>query len=126
MPGLPNVPMMGAMQQQPATNLLSLLVDVAFGFIGGLMIFFGPMPVIEYGTHLAMILIKQTGYGSSPFASIGFSAAPYVVLAPVGGFALKEIASVRSIRGFLYFAAAVLIGLAIAYVTKGYFTTVIK
>jgi hypothetical protein len=82
--------------------------------------------VITYGTHLAMELVKQTGYGSGPLASFGFSAAPYVVLAPVGGFALKELASVRSLRGFAYFVAAVLIGVVIAFVTKGYFVTVIK
>ena len=123
MSGLPQMPMMGV--PQPTTNLLNILVDIAFGFAGGLMIFFGPMPVITYGTHLAEMLLKQTGYGSGPLASFGFSAAPYVVLAPVGGFALKELASVRSLKGFAYFAAAVLVGIAIAFVTKGYFSTVI-
>jgi len=114
------------MQQASTTNLLSILIDIAFGFAGGLIIFFGPEPVIKYGTHLAMEIMKQTGYGASPFMSLGLSAAPYVVLAPIGGLALKELASVRSLRGFAYFAAAVLVGLAIAFVTKGYFATVIR
>ena len=127
MPQMPaGMPMFGGMaQQQPTTNLLNILVDIAFGFVGGLMIFFGPMPVITYGTQLATTLIKQTGYGSGPFASFGFSAATYVVLAPVGGFALKELASVRSLRGFAYFAAGIIAGLAIAYFTKSYFTPLI-
>jgi hypothetical protein len=125
-PKMPHFPNMTGNPVEPTTNLLNLIVDVTFGFIGGLIIFFGALPVIKAGEHLAMELIKQTGYGSSPFASFGFTAAPYIVLAPVGGFALKEIASVRSIRGFLYFIAAVFLGLVIAYFTKGYFAQFIK
>ena len=91
------------------------------------MIFFGPQPVIAYGTHLATELIKMTGYGSGPFASLGIaSAAPYVILAPVGGFALKELAGIRSLKGFAYFAGALIAGFTIAFVTKGYFATLIK
>lgn len=119
--------MMGVGQQDSSTNLLNILVDIAFGFIAGLMIFFGPMPVIAYGTHLATELLKQTGYGSGPMASLGIaSAAPYVIIAPVGGFALKHLASVRSLKGFAFFAGAILAGIAIAFVTKGYFATLIK
>jgi hypothetical protein len=114
------------MVQQPTTNLLSLLVDTAFGFIAGLMVFFGPMPVIAYGTHLAMDLMKQTGYGSGPLAMYGFTAAPYVILLPIGGFALKELASVRSIKGFFYFAAAILIGFALAFFTRGSFAQLLQ
>jgi hypothetical protein len=127
MPQMPaGMPMVGGMGQQDSTNLLNILVDIAFGFAGGLMIFFGPQPVITYGTHLAMDLLKQTGYGSGPLAAFGLaSAAPYVVLAPVGGFALKELAAVRSIRSFAFFAVSVLIGLAIAYFTQGYFAPLI-
>jgi hypothetical protein len=128
MPKAPQVSEMHMMMRDQAssTNLLNILFDIAFGFVGGLMYFFGPQAVLAYGTQLAMALIKQTGYGQGPLASFGFTAAPYVILLPIGGFSLKELASVRTIRGFLYFLGAVLIGIAIAYVTKGYFATIIK
>ncbi len=130
--GLPQMPtgmsnVAGMWTQEPQTNLLNILVDVAFGFVGGLMIFFGPMPIIQYGTHLATDLMKQFGAGAGPLASFGIaSAAPYVILAPVGGFALKQLASVRSIKGFAYFAASVLVGVAIAFFTKGYFAPLMQ
>ncbi|OGF78334.1 hypothetical protein A3A15_00490 [Candidatus Giovannonibacteria bacterium RIFCSPLOWO2_01_FULL_43_60] len=114
-------------QAQPGTNLLSILINLAFGFVIGLMIFFGPKDVLEYGSKLAGELIKLTGYGQQ-MASFGFAtaAAPYIVIAPIAGIVLKEISSVRSLKGFAYFAIAVLVGVAVAYFSQGYFATLIS
>jgi hypothetical protein len=122
--GMSGTPMMG---QESGTNLLSILVDVAFGFVAGLIIFFGFQPVIEYGSKLAEQLFNMTPQGAQ-MAQFGMAAtyAPYVILAPIGGLVLKELASVRSIKSFAIFAAAILAGLAIAFFTQGYFGPLIK
>lgn len=121
------MPMMpGFGQQEQGTNLLSILINLAFGFVIGLMIFFGPKDVIEYGSKLAGELIKLTGYGQQ-MAAFGFAttAAPFIILAPIAGMVIKEISSVRSLKGFAYFTIAVLIGVAASYFSQGYFQSVI-
>ena len=106
--------------QSQGPNLLSIITDVAFGFVGGLMLFVGFSEVITYGSKLAMQLIKTTGYGQQ-MAMFGgaATAAPYIVLAPLAGIVGKQLSAVRSIKGFAYFAAAVLVGVALAFFTKG-------
>ena len=107
-------------QDTQGTNLLSILINLAFGFVAGLMIFIGPKEVIAYGTTLAGDLMKLTGYGQQ-MAAFGFAtaAAPYVVLAPIAGMVAKQLSSVRSLRGFGYFGAAVFGGLAVSYFSYG-------
>ncbi len=103
------------------TNLLSISINLAFGFVLGLMVFLGVAEVIAYGTLLAEKLLALSGYGQQ-MAAFGFAttAAPYIVLAPIAGMVVKQLASVRSIKGFAYFAAAVLVGFAAAYFAQGY------
>lgn len=121
-PGMTGMPGM----HQSETNLFSILVNMAFGFVAGLMVFLGPKEVLEYGSVLATEVIKATGYGSQ-LAQFGITtAAPYVVLAPLGGLVVKELSSVRSVKGFLYFGAAVFAGFAIAFIAQGYFATLIS
>jgi len=113
------------MGQQPAdqgTNLLSILINVAFGFVGGLMVFIGSGEVIAYGSKLATKLIERSGYGRQ-VAMFGFatSAAPYIVLAPIAGIVAKQLSSVRSLKDFVYFAGAIIAGFAIAFFGQGYF-----
>ena len=114
-------------QDAQGTNLLSIVINLAFGFVAGLMIFIGPREVIAYGSKLAEDLIKLTGYGQQ-MAAFGFAttAAPYIVLAPIAGMVAKQLSSVRSLKGFLYFAIAVIVGCAGAYFSQGYFTTLIS
>jgi hypothetical protein len=113
-------PMM-AMGMDEGTNLLSILINIAFGFVAGLMIFIGFQDVITYGSKLAAEIIKMTGYGQQ-MAAFGFAttAAPYVVLTPIAGMAVKQLASVRSLKSFAYFAAAVALGVAVAFFAQGY------
>src|SRR6185437_16639269 len=94
-------------QPQSSTNLFSTLVNIAFGFVLGLVIFSGFEPTVAYGTKLAATLIKTSGYGQQ-MAAFGFAttAAPYVVFAPLLGLVATQLKSVNSIRGFVYFAAA--------------------
>jgi hypothetical protein len=108
--------------QQPETNLFNIIVSVLFGLVGGLMLFVGAKEVIAYGSKLAGEAMKLTGYGQQ-MAAFGFatSAAPYIILAPLAGIAVKQLSGVRSIKGFAYFAVAVLAGGAAAYFGKGYF-----
>jgi hypothetical protein len=108
-------------------NLFTIIINVLFGFFGGLILFIGAPEVIAYGTSLAQHLLKVSGYGQQ-MAQFGFAttAAPYVVLAPIGGIAVKQLTAVRSIKSFLFFAGAVLVGVALAYFTQGYFVTLIK
>jgi hypothetical protein len=112
----------GGFSQEPRANLLSVLTDIAFGFIAGLMIFIGPKEVIEYGSKLAGDLVKLADFerqlGSSGFAT---SAAPYVLLAPLGGVIVRQLSSVRSFKTFTYFILAVGMGIALAYITREYF-----
>ena len=121
MPPTMQNPYMGSMQGSE-TNLLSILINVAFGFEAGLIFLFGIEHVLAYGSHLATQLIKMSGYGQS-MAAFGFvtSAAPFIILAPIGGLVLKELSSVRSIKSFVYFAIAVIAGFALAYISQGYF-----
>ena len=118
-----NPQMMGA---DDGINLLSIIINIAFGFVIGLVIFFGFASVIEYGQKLATNLMTLTGYGQQvAMFGLATTAAPYVVLAPIAGMALRQLASVRSIKSFVFFAVAVLVGIAIAFLTQGYFSTVI-
>jgi hypothetical protein len=114
-------PLMGG---DDGINLFSIILNIVFGFIGGLMIFIGATEVIAYGSTLAEQLIKVSGYGKQ-MASFGFatSAAPYVVLAPIGGLVVRQLTSIRTLKSFAFFAGAVLLGLALAYVSKGYVLT---
>ena len=113
MPGMPGA--------DDGINLLSILINLAFGFIGGLMIFLGPMEVLAYGSKLAAQILELTGYGSQ-MSAFGFAttAAPYVVIAPIGGMVLKQLAAVRSIKSFAFFAVAALIGVAVAFFAQTY------
>ena len=108
--------------QEQGTNLLEILINLAFGFAAGLIIFLGFKEVIAYGTKLATELFKMTPQGQQ-MAAFGMAAsyAPYVVLAPLGGMAVKQLTSVRSFRSFAYFVAAVALGITIAFFTQGYF-----
>ncbi len=107
------------------TNLLSIILNIAFGFVAGLMYLFGVQETIAYGSTLAAGLMKTTGYGQMGGFSIA-SAAPYIVLAPLAGMVAKQLSSVRSLKSFLYFALAVAAGFAAAYVSQGYFATLIS
>jgi hypothetical protein len=112
------------MGQDQGINLLGILINIAFGFIGGLILFLGFSEVVTYGSKLATELIKLTGYGQQmAMFGVATSAAPYIVIAPIAGLTLKQLASVRSIKTFAFFVAAVLVGLAVAFVTQGYFHT---
>jgi len=103
------------------TNLLSISINIIFGLVAGLMFFIGFTEVIEYGSKLATQLIKLSGYGQQ-MATYGFaiSAAPYLVLAPIVGIVGKQLSSVRSLKGFLYFSLAILAGVAVAYLVQGF------
>lgn len=115
--------MMG-MQQESNTNLLSVLINIAFGYILGLAIFLGLHEVISYGSKLAGELIKLTGYGQQmQMFGLATSAAPYIVLAPLGGMVVKQLSSVRSLKSFAYFVLAVLAGVSAAYLTQSYVVT---
>src|SRR4051812_36244797 len=93
--GMP--PMMGGMNQ--GTNLLSIIINIAFGFVAGLMVFLGTKEVIEYGTKLAGDLLTMSGYGKQ-MSSFGMAttALPYIVLTPIVGMVGKQLASVRSLK----------------------------
>ena len=106
----------GLGQGAEGTNLFSILVNVAFGFVGGLMVFLGPREVIAYGTKLAGELMNLTGFGQQ-MGGFGFAAtaAPYIILAPIGGLVIRELTSVRSLKRFAFFAAAVIAGFAVSY-----------
>ncbi len=118
MPGMGN--------QSEGINLLSILINIAFGFVVGLMVLFGWKEVIAYGSKLAEDLIDMTGYGQG-MGGLGFAvtAAPYIVIAPIAGMVLKQLAAVRSIKTFAFFVVASLVGVSIAYFAQGYFSTVI-
>lgn len=103
------------------TNLLSILINIAFGFVAGLMLFLGVSEVIEYGSRLAAQLLELSGYGQQMAAfGLATTAAPYIVLAPIAGLVVKQLTSVRSFKGFAYFIVAVLVGVAGAYFAQGY------
>src|SRR3989344_3750128 len=73
------------------------------------------------GTNLLSIFINLSGYGQQ-MAAFGFAttAAPYVVLAPIVGMVLRQLASVRSLKSFAFFAVAVIVGFAVSYFSYGY------
>lgn len=111
----------------PGTNLLEIVINISFGFVAGLMIFLGPKETISFGSKLAADLIKMSGYGAQMSAfGLATTAAPYVIIAPIGGMVLKQLASVRSLKSFGYFVAAVLAGLALAFITQVYFAALMK
>lgn len=112
------------MTGESETNLLSIILNIAFGFVAGLMYLFGVKEVIEYGSAIAADLLGSTGYGQMPGFSIA-TAAPYIILAPIGGMVLRQLSGVRSFKGFLFFIVAVGAGLAVAFVMQGYFKTLI-
>jgi hypothetical protein len=107
-------------------NLFSIILNIIFGFVIGLIVFLGFKDVIAYGTELAGNLLKLTGYGQQ-MSQFGFAttALPYVVLAPIAGLVVKELSSIRTLKGFGYFVLAVLAGFIIAYFSQGYFASVI-
>jgi hypothetical protein len=113
-------PHMMGMSGESETSLLSILLNVAFGFVAGLMFFLGVFEVLEYGKELAADILEAVGYGQMPGMNIA-SFAPYIILAPLGGMVLKQLSSVRSLKSFAFFAVAVIAGVAIAFVTQGYF-----
>lgn len=114
-------------QRAEETNLLSIIINILFGFVAGLMIFISPKEVIAYGSKLAGELIKLTGYGQQ-MSAFGFAttAAPYIILTPIVGMVTRQLSSVRSLKSFGYFAVAVLVGCAAAYFSQGYFVTLLK
>ena len=115
--GMPMMP--GAHDQ--GTNLLEILINIAFGFVVGLIIFLGWKEVIAAGSNLATQLFNMSPQGQQ-MAAFGMAAnyAPYVVLAPLGGMVVKQLTAVRSLKTFAYFVLAVLLGIAIAFFAKGY------
>jgi len=117
--------MMPSGMQGGGTNLWSIILNIAFGFVAGLMVFMGVPHVLAYGSQLASEIMKQVGYGQQMGGfGLAASAAPYIVIAPIAGLVVKELSSVRSLKSFGYFAAAVLVGFAIAFATQGYFASV--
>ena len=103
-------------------NLLSVIINVVFGFVAGLMIFLGPKEVLAYGSKLAADLISLSGYGRQMAAfGMATTAAPFIVLAPIVGMVVRQLSSVRSLKGFGFFAAAVLVGMVAAFFSRGYF-----
>jgi len=103
-------------------NLWSIILNVAFGFVAGLIVFIGFKEVIEQGTKIAESILSMTGMGDQ-MGGFGFatSAAPYLIVAPIAGMVVRELSSVRSLKGFAIFALAVAIGFVIAFLTKSYF-----
>ena len=125
MSGMPGMPMM--QKPQSDFNLLAILIDIAFGFVAGLIIFLGFAHVLSFGTKLANELVKLTPQGAAMGAFGGATSyAAYVVIVPLLGLVAKQLASVNSLKRFGYFALAILAGLAIAFVTQGYFATLMK
>jgi hypothetical protein len=108
-------------------SLLSILINLAFGFVAGLMVFIGFSEVLAFGTTLAEQLLALSGYGQQMAAfGIATTAAPYVILAPIAGMVVKQLAGVRSLKSFAFFAAAVLVGVAAAYFSQGYIVSLIE
>jgi hypothetical protein len=108
-------------QFSQGTNLLSILTNAAFGFVAGLAVFWGPQEVIATGTKLASQYASLLS-GFQQAAAFGFAttAAPYIVLAPIVGLALRQLSQVRSLKSFGFFAAAVAVGFVAAYFSQGY------
>lgn len=99
-------------------NLFDILVNVAFGFIAGMILFLGFKEVIDFGTKIAGNLAgPQMSMAPGGLASY----ASYIVIAPIGGLVVKQLTAVRSLKSFAFFAVAVIVGLVIAYFSQGYF-----
>jgi hypothetical protein len=113
--------MAGMPGMNQSTNLFSIIINILFGFVLGLIIFLGFKEVLTYGSKLAADLMNLTGYGRQ-MGGFGFaaSAAPYIIIAPIVGLVVKQLSSVRSLKGFGYFTLAVAIGFAIAFFMRGY------
>lgn len=104
-----------------STNLLSIITNVAFGFVLGLVVFLGFKETIELGTKYAEELLKLIGFDNQ-MGGLGFASyTPYIIGAPIAGMVVKELSSVRSLKSFAYFAVAVIVGFVIAVVTIGNF-----
>ena len=102
-------------------NLFSIIVNVLFGFIAGLILLLGFKEVIDYGSKLATDMLGQQ-MGTPGFGTY----APYLVLAPIGGLVVKQLTAVRSLKSFGFFAGAVIIGFVIALASQSYFKTLIS
>ena len=115
----------GFSQANQGTNLLEVLINLAFGFVAGLMFFIGPGEVIAYGSKLAGDLMELTGYGKQMSAfGLATTAAPYIILAPIAAMVFRQLAAVRSLKSFMYFIITVLIGAAAAYFGQSYFLVI--
>lgn len=124
--GMSGMPMM---MQKPQSdfNLLVILIDIAFGFVAGLIIFLGFTHVLSFGTKLADQLVKLSPQGAAMGMFGGATSyATYIVLVPLAGVVAKQLASVNSLKRFGYFALAILGGFAIAFLTQGYFAAMMK
>lgn len=120
MMGMPaGMPGMSGMEQ--GTNLLNIIINLAFGFVIGLMVFWGPKEVISVGSKLAENIISLTGYGKQ-MGAFGFAttALPYVILTPIAGIVVRELSRIRSLKVFGYFILAVAVGFVIAFFTQSY------
>jgi hypothetical protein len=99
-------------------SLLTIIVDILFGFAIGLVYFWGVKEALHYGTALANKYIAMALPPQAAALSIG-SYVPYVVFAPLAGFALRDVASVRSIKHFIVFIGCLAIGFAAAFFVQG-------
>lgn len=107
------------------TNLLAVLINIIFGFVAGLVILFGVKAVLLHATKIAQDTISYFGFQSLPGYGLVTNFLPYIVLTPIIGMALRQLASVRSIRGFIYFVLAIAVGLGLAFFGKGYLVSLI-
>lgn len=100
-------------------NLLSIIINVAFGFVIGLVVFLGLQETLALGTKYAEELLNLVGFNNQ-MGGFGFTSyAPYIIGAPIAGMVVKELSSVRSLKSFAYFAAAVAVGFTISFLVKG-------
>ncbi len=113
------------MQDQGGPNLFSIIINIAFGFVLGL-VFLGFATVITIGSKIAMDILKMTGYGQQMAVfGLATTAAPYVVIAPIAALVVRQLTSVRSLKSFGFFAAAVVVGVVIAFFAQGSIHTLI-
>jgi hypothetical protein len=109
-----------------STNLLSIIINIIFGFVIGLAVFWGLKEVIAAGKQIAENLFELSGYGKQ-MSSFGFATniAPYVVLTPIVGMVVRQLTSVRSLKSFGYFAAALVAGFILAFFLQAYLKTLL-
>lgn len=108
-------------------NLYSICLNVVFGFVVGLVIYAGFEAVIAYGSKLATAVLKLTGYGQQMAAfGLATSAAPYIVLGPIAALVVKQLTSVRSLKSFVFFAGAMIVGVIAGYVALSLGILVLK